>query len=983
MKASAWLYGGMAAIAVALCVTRSVSAAPDSTNTATAPPTTIAAAHDSVQQAADVWADSVMATLSLRERVAQLMVPRLDLKADAAGIATIRRITAQQHIGGLLLGKGTLRDYATLINEAQAAAKVPLLVTCDGEWGPSMRVTDAPRFPYNMTLGAITDPQLLYDYGQEVGRECRELGITVDFAPVLDVNSNPSNPVIGYRSFGESPERVAILGEAFAHGMESAGVLSVAKHFPGHGDTSSDSHKTLPTVTHSRSTLDATDLVPFRSYIASGLGGIMVGHLNVPSLDKSGTPASLSAEITTGFLKNEMGFKGLVFTDALAMKGAVAKGRNENNCITALRAGADVLLCTRAATDIDAVTKAVEDGDIPSSIIDDRCRKVLRYKYLLGLSRYKPVNIDKIKETINSPEAESILTRLADASITVLYNRSGLLPVTDLAHRRIAVVTVGKPSICDFARYCAKYAQVDVIAVSAERGLSSTDLDRLNAADIVIAGIFTAEAWARSAFARLRDMSNLVTVSFLNPYKMAQLGMDIDRLNTLVAAYEGLPSQQRSAAEALFGGIAVSGRFPVNVNGVAPLGAGIDLPKVRLGFSTPAAIGFNPALGAEIDSMARAAVKSRAVSGCQVVVAKDGRIIIDGAWGKTDFSPDAAEVDTETLFDLASVTKTNATLAGLMKAYDEGLFQLDDSLWQHIEALDTLDKGDITVTQLLFHESGMPAYYNYERLAFETDTLDGSRHLRADMYSDCEDDIFSYPVARDIWTTQEGIDRAMGMVHSVPLGPRRYNYSCLNFMLLKEMLEQDTGVDLDQWIDTEIYGPLGAWHSLYLPLQRFDRSKIAATELDHTFRRQHIHGYVHDEMASLAGGVSGNAGLFSTAEDVAKLAQMWLNHGNYGGEQIISEKTARLFTETRSSSGRRGLGFDLLRHNRSLGSDHASPKTYGHTGFTGTCFWIDPDNNLIFVFLGNRVNPSRQNKAWDAANPRGRMLRAVYDAMRY
>lgn len=952
------------------------------------------------QRAAEAWADSVMSRLTPLERLEQLMVPRLDLKGDAAGRAAMRRTVTKHHVGGILLGKGSIADYVTLINEAQAASKVPLMVTLDGEWGLAMRVSDAPRYPYNMALGAIRDPRLLYDYGREVGRECRAAGINVDFAPVLDVNSNPANPVIGMRSFGENPARVAELGVAFSRGMESAGVLSVAKHFPGHGNTATDSHKALPRIDGKRKQLEKTDLPPFRKYIDAKLGGVMVGHLNVPALDGSGTAASLSHKITTDLLKKQLHFGGLVFTDALAMKGAGAK---RNNCLEAFEAGADMLLQPmNLDTDIKALTDAIAKGRIKQAEVDARCRKVLIYKYLMGLSHFKPSTPEAVKRLVCSPEAESTMQRLADAAVTVLRNDAGLLPLGDLGHRRIAVLLVGEKADCDFARYCARYAPVEVVTVNGS-AISGKQMEVLRQSDVVVAAYFTDAAWARTTFGNVRRLANVANLFFVNPYKIKDFGGVADAA-TLVALYQNLPSLQRAGAMAVFGGIAVDGRFSGGIEGVAAEGDGLKLPKVRLSFSSPAAAGMAPDLGLRIDSIVNTAIAAGAMPGCQVLVARDGEVVVDRAYGRIDTGADAPAVTTETLFDLASVTKTHATLAGLMKAVDEGLVELDDRVGYHIAALDSTDKGDISVRELLFHESGMPPVINVYRLAFDPMTYEGAlikatdkapytikisgndygnsqARLRNDIYAPREDEMFAWPVARDLFVSQEGIDCLMDAVHSAPLRSKSYAYSCLNFILLKELQEAATGVDLDQWIDTEIYGPLGAWHTAYLPLQRFDASQIAATENDRFLRRQKLHGYVHDEMAAFSGGIQGNAGLFANAEDVAKLCQMWLDGGTYGGERILSEKTVRTFTRTHSRSGRRGLGFDMLSANIPKGVDKASDKAFGHTGFTGTCYWVDPDSRLIIVFLSNRVDPSRDNPVWNRLSPRGAVVRAVYDAL--
>lgn len=934
-------------------------------------------------KAAQKWADSIMATLTLEEKIGQLFVPRIDAFNNADGREQLKRMI-HHGIGGFLLGKGTVEGYAALINYAQEKAKVPLLVTLDGEWGLNMRVSNAPQFPYNMTLGAITNPLIIYDYGREVGRECRAVGINVDFAPVLDVNSNPQNPVIGFRSFGEDAERVAQLGVAYSRGLESEDVLSVAKHFPGHGDTDSDSHKTLPKVGHSLTTLENVDLLPFRSYINSGLGGIMVGHLNVPALDSSGTPASLSKKITTGLLKENMKFKGLIFTDALAMKGAVSGSKN--NCVAALEAGADVILSpANTVSDMTAVLKAVNTGKIDKKIIEERCRKLLTYKYRLGLSDFKPADLNNVKKIVNSPRAKAIIDKLSDGAVTALKNENNLLPLRGLGKRRIVIAIAGDTPDCAFATYCKKYAQCEIMKLDAAP--TTAQARKLNDADVAVIAIMNDNAGAQQAASRVGKLDNAVAVFFLNPYKMAKFASVMPLFSTVICAYQPLQSLQRAAAEALFGGIDVTGRFPVNVKGIATMGTGVNVPKVRLGYSSPAAEGMSVDLGEVIDSIVMKAIDAGAMTGCQIAVAKDGQLVIDRAYGKTDTDSRSAPVTTETLFDLASVTKTNATLAGLMKAFDEGILELDAPISEYIANLDSTEIARITPRQLLFHESGMPSTINVFRFALDPETYSGTGkpgadvRLRDDIFATTESDAFPYRVANGIYIGDDGIDELVETTHNVALRSHKYEYSDLNFMLLKEIQENITGVDLDQWVETGIYGPLGAWHTLFNPLERFKPSQIAATENDPNFRRQKIHGTVHDELAACMGGVSGNAGLFSTAGDVAKLCQMWLNDGAYGGEQLLKPATVRKFTTTKSKSAMRGLGFDLLRRNRGMDTPRASTNTYGHTGFTGTCYWVDPDRNLIIVFLSNRVNPTRNNAAWNRLNPRGAVIEAVYSAL--
>lgn len=947
------------------------------------------------------WVDSVYSALSTEQRVAQLFVPHLVISDNEAGRATIRRMTGELGVGGILLGKGSVESYASLINLGQSQAKVPLLVTLDGEWGLSMRVTGTPRFPYNIALGAITDTRLLYDFGNELARECRLLGIQVDFAPVVDVNSNPDNPVIGFRSFGEDPKRVAKAGVAVSAGLEAGNVMSVAKHFPGHGDTNVDSHKAIPTITHSRATLESVDLLPFREYIGARLSGIMVGHLNVPALDPTGTPASLSSAVSTDLLRNEMGFKGMVFTDALEMKGAVAPGGG-NNCVAALLAGADVLLGSASpASDISAVVAAVKSGKIPESVIEERCRKMLAYKYRLGLNHRQKVNTDRLSARINSPEAADLNRELSNAAITVTANTSNLIPIPGLERNKLAIVSIGAAADNEFSNLCRKYIDCKAYSVD-QNGLSQATLKGLSEADIVIAGVFTDKPFAVNAFNALRrDCGNLVSAFFINPFKMRRFG-DLASLPELMLAYDDTPDLRRAAAMGLFGGINISGRMPVDIKSVAPLGAGMSIMKSRLGYASPGSVGFRPGLAASIDSIVAENLRAGSFPGCQILIAREGEVVFDRCYGKQSAEGTVAVTD-RTIYDIASMSKATATLSGVMKAVDEGLINISDRASKYIPGLKGTDKEDLTIKDLLYHETGIPSALNMYKVMFDTESLGapvtratysaqyphklGPRlygnkdaRLRTDITASAPSDDYDIEIAKGIYVGDAAYDTIMSRIYRIPVKTNRnYNYSCLNFALLMDAEQRATGVAHDQWVDTEIFGPLGANRTGYRPLDFYPRDLIASTEKDVFLRKQTIQGYVHDELAAFSGGVQGNAGLFSNAGDIAKLCQMWLNGGKYGDHTFFRPETVELFMNSRSPSGRRGAGFDLATGLKSTSETGASENTVGHTGFTGTCFWIDPDYELIYIFLSNRVNPSRSNAAFSKLLPRTAIMTAIYD----
>lgn len=949
------------------------------------------------------WVDSVYNSLSQRERVAQLFIPMVDPRGGATSKATIGKWIKTNKMGGLLFSKGSISDYANMVNYAQSIADVPVLMTLDGEWGFSMRIKNTPRFPYNMGLGAIGDERLLYEYGKEMARECRLMGIHVNFAPVLDVNSNPSNPVIGYRSFGEDPSRVSRLGVAYSRGLEEGGVLSVAKHFPGHGDTSVDSHKALPMVDHDRTSLNMVDIMPFKQYIDAGLSGVMVGHLSVPALDNSGTPASMSKEITADLLRKDMGFEGLIFTDALAMKGAKS---SVNNCVAALMAGADVLLGSGSpGNDLDAVMLAVKNGKITDKMIEERCKKMLSYKYALGLTTEKPVELTGIEAKLNSKSADAVNRKLAAASMTVVRNESALLPVRGLAERSIAVVNIGE-SNNEFTQTCKKYAKVDVYTTSGT--LSSSTLSAIKRHDVVIVGVYNDKSAQKQAFAQLKGCNNMVPVFFVNPYEMAGFGASLNSLKTLVIAYDNTRYTREYAAQAVFGGIDVTGRLPVNLKGVAKMGDGVVIKKTRLGYTSPLAIGMDSTLEANVDELVGQGLKTKAFPGCQVLVAKDGYVILNKGYGNLDFTGGRAVTD-ETIYDLASVSKATGTLPGVMRAYDEGLFDLDAPVAEYIMPLQGGDKSRITVRQLLYHESGMPAAVNMFNMMMDTASYSGKliagsasstysikiengafghkdARLRRDITSATPTAALGIKAADGIYVGQATMDTVMSRIYNIKLrDSRKYNYSCLNFCLLMNMEEWVTGRPHHEWVDETVFAPLGSYHTGYRPLEKWEKNDIAPTEKDNFLRRQTLQGYVHDETANFSGGVQGNAGLFSNANDLAKLCQMWLNGGEYGGERLLTEETVRLFTTSKSSTCRRGLGFDKPDKRNERNSPtcrEASAATFGHTGFTGTCFWVDPDSQLIYIFLSNRVNPSRNNPAFSKLNIRPKIFSEVYKAIK-
>lgn len=953
---------------------------------------------------ARAWADSVYATLTERQRVAQLMCPKVVTARGTNTLAQVRSLVKNEGVGALLFTEGTAAEHAEAINLAQELARVPVLITADGEWGPAMRVSDIASFPRNMALGAISNDSLIYDYGRETARQCLALGMTVNFAPVADVNSNPRNPVIGSRAFGDDPDNVTRKVCAYSRGLEDGGMQSVAKHFPGHGDTESDSHKTLPYVGRSMEELEQVELVPFRGYVNSGLSGVMVGHISVPAIDKSGIATSLSPK-TYDLLRKKLGFQGLIYTDAMGMKGA-ADPKGRNNALMALRAGADVIECSNAHTDIAAIMAALKSGKLKRSVIEDRCKRVLAYKYALGLTRPYTVDAGQARAIGNDATADAVNRNLVAASITCLVNRDNLLPLRNLDERSIAVVCLGKPADNAFPAYCRRYARCTVF--NAPNGaLTAAQLKQIKKYNTVIIGAFNHKAATKTAFDTLAKLPGAVGVLFNGPLRDTSFLSPSTKCQAVIEAYDNTALAGEYAAQAVFGGIRTDGRTPVAIPGIAESGDGIVLPKTRLGYTTPAARGYGAWLTDSIDSICNDIIARGGTPGIQVVVAKGNDIIVDGAYGKLD--KNGPEVNNETMYDLASVSKALGTLPGIMMAVDSGYMDIDTPISQYIPGMRRDDKKNLLVKEFLFHETGMPPAISPYDIVFDTTTFKGrlitpkkdtdhptwimpdawghkDAKLRKDLVSTVRTETFDRPIARGMWGSQATTDTLMNIIYGQKLrANKNYRYSCLNFCLLKDAEERATGVPHDKWADTRLWEPLGAWSITYNPADNgFDVSNIAPTEVDTYLRRQHLQGYVHDETAAFLGGVSGNAGLFANAGDLAKICRMWLNGGTYGGDTLMSPGVVKLFTTTKSPTCHRGLGFDKPNTERPEWSstiEEAGPQVYGHTGYTGPVFWVDPKNDIIFIFLTNRVNPTRDSKIFNASGVRGKLFRQVLRAL--
>ena len=654
------------------------------------------------------WVDSVMDKLSFKEKVGQLFIYTIAPVDTKRNLELLREVIDTYKVGGLLFSGGKMQNQVELTNRAQRQAKVPLMITFDGEWGLAMRLRGMPVFPRNMVLGCIRDNKLLYEYGREVARQCRQIGVQVNFAPVADVNINPENPVINTRSFGEDPIQVADKVIAYASGLESGGVLSVCKHFPGHGDTDVDSHKALPVLPFTRERLDSVELYPFKEAIRAGLGGMMVGHLQVPVIEPiGGLPSSLSRNVVYDLLTDELAFKGLIFTDALAMKGVAGNG---NVSLQALKAGNDMVLSPRnLKEEIPAVLEAIEKGELTREDIESKCRKVLTYKYVLGLKKKSYVQLSGLEQRINSPQTRDLVRRLNLAAITVLNNKNHILPLHTDKEQTIALLEVGDPGETDaLAKQLSRYTSLARFSLRANQ--TKEENQRLRDSLSTYKRIIVAVSEQRLApyqpfFAKFVPESPAIYLFFTPGKMMLQIQRAVAHASAVVLGHSYSSDVQRQVADVLFAKASADGQLSASLGELFPTGAGVTItPKTPLHF-VPEEYGLSSAHLKRIDSIALDGIHQGAYPGCQVVVLKNGHIMFDKAFG-TYTGKGSPRVESTNIYDLASLSKTTGTLLAIMKLYDKGRFNLTDKISDHLPFLQRTDKKDITIQEILYHQSG-------------------------------------------------------------------------------------------------------------------------------------------------------------------------------------------------------------------------------------------------------------------------------------
>lgn len=935
------------------------------------------------------WVNKQFRKLSKNERIAQLMIVRAHSNLGADHVKEVTELVKKYNVGGLCFFQGGPVRQANLTNFYQSIAKTPLMIAIDGEWGLGMRLDSVINFPRQLMMGAVPNADLIYEFGKAVGDQCKRIGIHVNYAPDIDINNNPMNPVINDRSFGEDKYKVALYGIQYMKGMQDRGVMACAKHFPGHGDVTVDSHYDLPLINKSRAELDQLELYPFREIVKAGVGSMMIAHLSIPSIDSTtNLPTSLSVKNVTDLLRNELGYQGISFTDALEMQGVAKFFPKGEASVMSLIAGNDMLcLPGDVPGSIAKVREAIKEGRLSWDDLNARVKKVLLAKYHLGLNKKQHIDTTNIAADLNS-RTQSITKMLAEQALTLLRNNNGnLLP---LKTGKIAYVGIGIGKANTFATKLKEQYNADLFFFDMKDSAAkaSAILEQLKGYDAVVTGLhafsrrpanrYGISQPALDLLERLQQ-PNQITFVFGNPYAIQFLC----NAQNLVACYEDDVITQEAAARLLTGAITPKGKLPVTVCESFKFGDGLAYHPA-LPLANPATVGMNATVLEKIDSIAQNAIDSGAAPGMVVLVARKGKLVYHKSFGTMNYQ-DQEPMTKDAIFDLASVTKISATTVSIMKMYENGQVDLNKTLGDYLPWVRGTDKAGLKLTDILLHQAGLNPFIPFYREVIDTTT--GKPF--PEYFSATRTPEFSYRVAEDLYLRNDWQDTMTKRILTSKLTPAgNYIYSDNDFIFLGKIVETVSGKSLDQYVRDEIYEPLGMTTTTYRPRQRFPLSQLVPTEVEQHFRQQQKQGDVHDEGAAMFGGVAGHAGLFSNAYDLAKLYQLLLNGGEWNGVRLFQPTTIQKFTAYGSDISRRGLGFDKPEKDNATRKEpypsaSASPSTYGHTGYTGTCVWVDPEKEIVYIFLSNRVNPSRTGNGLKLGrmNVRPNIQEVIYNAI--
>lgn len=939
------------------------------------------------------WVDSVYNELSMDERIGQMIMVAAYSGGKKYNQDSITALIERHQIGGLIFMQGGPVRQAQQTNFYQQIAQVPLLISMDAEWGLGMRLDSVINLPRQMMLGATHDTALMYQIGMAIAYQCKRMGVHIDFAPVVDINNNSANPVINSRSFGEDKEWVTKMARAYMKGLQDNGIMSCLKHFPGHGNTDVDSHKDMPVISGPIANLHNMELYPFKQLIKDGVQSVMIAHLKVPALEQQpNIPSTLSKNTVTNLLKGELGFKGLVFTDALNMDGVAKYFEPGEVELRAFLAGNDVLLFSQnVPVAIQKIRNAIEEGIVSEEELEYRVKKILSAKYRHGLYRYQPINTQNLVSDLNQFTL-SLRNQVSEAAATVVRDRNRVLELLSRSGRTVQYIGVNTSSsvlerelIGRFDGMASRWLPAGSDSTSIKAAFNS--LDDFDVTIIAVHGTsfyparnYGLDSTLTQFIRSVQDHRKVMIVMMGNPYIMANF------CNTASALlmYEEDTIGQKVAADVLSGNIRVSGTLPVTIcpdmSSRTTSARPVSLPYELKQIDKPKQAGIiNRDAITRLDDFMNRCVNERVFPGARILALQNNQVIYDRSFGYFDYQKQQ-KVNSNTMYDVASLTKVLSTTLAVMKLWEEGAIGLDKRLKDYLPWVAGTDKANISIRNLLLHQAGLKSW-----IPFYKETLEADGSLKKDLYRNTPKEGWNILVAKNLYLRNDYRDSIWRRILDQPLEiAGKYNYSDLDFYFLQEVVEAVSGLSLNAYVQQHFYTPMGLKNISYNPLKKFPLTQIAPTENDLLFRRQQLQGYVHDQGAALLGGVAGHAGLFATAEDVAAIFCLLNDGGTYKGKRYFAPGTVKKFTAYNARSSRRGLGFDKPANERNDAGpcgERCSGYTFGHQGFTGTCAWADPANNIVFVFLSNRVCPNAENGAINRLSVRTLTQDYIYEAL--
>ena len=936
-----------------------------------------------------IWVDSIYSSMTLKEKVGQLFVIQAFSNKNKNHKDNIINIIRNNNIGGIIFSKGSAHKQVDLTNDFQSESSIPLLIGMDAEWGLNMRLDSTFSFPWNMTLGAIKDNNLIRQVGRSIADHCKRIGVNFNFAPVVDINTNPDNPIIGNRSFGESTQNVSSKSLNFMRGQQEMNILSSAKHFPGHGDTSTDSHKTLPFISHDKKRILKTELKPFKTLINNGLESVMIAHLEVPSLERTkGLPSTLSYSIVTSLLKNTLGFKGLIITDALEMKGLSNFKSKGNLDMLAFKAGNDILLMSANVSEgIKAIVDEYNLGEISEERLSYSVKKILKAKYKVGLNNFLQISKTNLYNDLNSLENKILNEELVEKAITVVKNNDNMLPIKNLKNS-IGYLNFGNDNYMAFFDELTKYSKIDNLDEIDILKTESTSFIESNYKTIIIGVHANSETPWKSYnlkkeeiifINRISKKVNVILNIFGSPYMLNKF-KNIKNINGIIISYQNSKVFQKKSAQLIFGAIESTGILPVSIGKLFSAGQGLELNKInRLSYGLPESVNLRSEKLNKIDSLAQIAIDSSMTPGMQILVAKDGKVVYDKNFGYLTYKK-KQRVNHNTIYDIASLTKILVTLPIVMKMVEQGKLSLDTKLKEIIPQYVNSNKSDKTIKEILSHFANLKSW-----IPFYKSTLDTVNKTPNPLYyKKSFSNEYNIKVTENLYLLSSFKDSININIKNSALNNDKYKYSDLPYYILKEYIENYYSSDLSSIIDSQMNNKMGLTHSSFFPREINSLDNIAPTEIDDYFRFQEIRGTVHDMGAAMQGGIGGHAGLFSNVNDIAKIMQMFIQDGEYGGERYLNKSTIDLFNKCYycSEENRRGVGFDkpqIEEDGPTCGC--VSMNSFGHSGWTGTYTWADPDEKIVYVFLSNRSYPNSVENKLLKNNIRTDIQKLIYESI--